>query len=1317
MGKRIIRLLALLFALTLALGLMPTSLAGAAGTAATGSQDGLQATITTGKDACKTGDDIQIRFTVTNTNDVAVKDVALATTLPSALKLKSGELTKRAESLSPGAALSVSATATAQGAVTPGNGGQSNKNGTTSGAATSSKHTKSGLLASGDASITAVQALLLVAVGVTLLLAFRFRAKTQKGISILLCAALVIALIPARSYGATSQTPKSFNLTKTVKIDGKDYNIGATVSYTVETEEQEPTPADGTYTRGQWLQLLEDKLEITQIALDDDYDYVYGDSPDSPYGAVVETAQAYGLLSTPATMSADGQTAIVPLFNPDDSATREFVAYTVVKAMGYQGDYTLECTDKSSLLYESEDSIAIQEGFLSLTGGAFVPDAPLTTTDKNIIFARIDELNASLEVAPGEEKDEINYQPGVLQVKDLDYTVVDNGDGTYTVSLPATGTATEIKAGTVFVLPPSDEYLGGIALKATKVNTQDGSINVNCFEPNMGEALSSFDIAEEGMLDLDHMTTMDGVIAEYDPNGVVIDDDGQLSPYEINVSTPIPGKFTYHLNKAKVDDSDLTVSGTIETSIPNVTIKAKGGVSLDEFTAAIAKKTKITGQLKYDGGLPAGTYEMLGGHHVGTSNKIELPYIPISTPIPGVYCKIVPFVYIDISGTISISYTITDMTGVQYIKGRPLRILKDFQAKRNGLEINATAKLGFGLSARIAILGWTIAGIDGHAGLGITAKFIAHTDVNPPLYCGDGSIYLYATIELDEDTPLVAALKKDAHLTWSWDIYDEDNSPCKWKVHFEGNSITDIGKIVPKCTYGTGNLLGSVVDAGTNEPVDGAKVRIYNNETGMLVKTVSTNQAPNTQLVTGLDAGQFSVPDLPIGAYRLEVTATGYPLGTATVSIEKDKQATCVVDLGATQLPDDGDDGSKTVEPQVVFTSNVSDLVPNDNNGASDVFLEKAGVTTLVSKSLSGGSGNAASYQPSVSDDGKWIVFVSSASDLVADDTNNDVDIFRYNTATGALERIVTFLGKYTGSHPVQNPVLSGDGKTLVFQADPNALNASSATGAYGVFLMSLSTDGGANGAPICITNSYGGGYLSGSNFSMSADGHWAVFQSGASNLVQGDTNGCTDVFLWDTTTQMITRVSVGADGVQGNGNSYSPKISGNGRYVLFYSDASNLVSDDTNGGSTDLFRYDIETSTIELVDKLNDGNQSGGLSDQFGSNISFDGNYVVFASNSREFMQDVGLRNYGYDGWPCIRHDMGTGQNGLVSVVTNEGYTYQCPCNPVISSDGRYIAYLDFYDDSRVSVRDMDSMVSQVVTKSTYTPVWTSMTLVKISE
>jgi Tol biopolymer transport system component len=133
-------------------------------------------------------------------------------------------------------------------------------------------------------------------------------------------------------------------------------------------------------------------------------------------------------------------------------------------------------------------------------------------------------------------------------------------------------------------------------------------------------------------------------------------------------------------------------------------------------------------------------------------------------------------------------------------------------------------------------------------------------------------------------------------------------------------------------------------------------------------------------------------------------------------------------------------------------------------------------------------------------------------------------------------------------------------------------------------------------------------------NASISADGRYVTFYSDATNLVSGDTNDAGDIFVKDLQTGTTNRISVASDGTQGNGNSNIPSISANGRYVAFESGASTLVSGDTNG-SSDIFVKDLQTGTTKRISIASDGTQGNGNS--YSPSISADGRYVAFVSDS----------------------------------------------------------------------------------------------------
>jgi Tol biopolymer transport system component len=205
-------------------------------------------------------------------------------------------------------------------------------------------------------------------------------------------------------------------------------------------------------------------------------------------------------------------------------------------------------------------------------------------------------------------------------------------------------------------------------------------------------------------------------------------------------------------------------------------------------------------------------------------------------------------------------------------------------------------------------------------------------------------------------------------------------------------------------------------------------------------------------------------------------------------------------------------------------------------------------------------------------------------------------------------------------------------------------------------------------------------------NPSISADGRFVAFESEATNLVSGDTNNFRDIFVHDRQTGQTTRVSVASDGTQANGHSFNPSISADGRYVAFESEATNLVSGDTND-HRDIFVHDRQTGQTTRVSVASGGAQASDFS--FNPSISADGRYVAFSSWASNLVggdteppilpSTTSLPNnpasQGISSQVFV-HDRQTGATTLVSVAIDgsEGNGYSEEVS--ISADGRYVAF-----------------------------------------
>jgi Tol biopolymer transport system component len=349
------------------------------------------------------------------------------------------------------------------------------------------------------------------------------------------------------------------------------------------------------------------------------------------------------------------------------------------------------------------------------------------------------------------------------------------------------------------------------------------------------------------------------------------------------------------------------------------------------------------------------------------------------------------------------------------------------------------------------------------------------------------------------------------------------------------------------------------------------------------------------------------------------------------------------------------------------YSTNGSNLVPGDTNQKVDIFLRdrQLGTTERISVSTAGTEGNQDSRESSISADGRYVAFRSYSDNLVAGDTNGYSDVFVRDRLLGTTTLVSVDSAGIQGNSTSQDPAISPDGRYIAFVSYGSNLFSGDTNGMPDIFVRDRQTN-----TTERVTFAFNGGGidLPCSSPSISADGRFVAFESYATNLVPGDTNGLPDIYVRDRLNGTTELIDVSTSGVQGNYGSVaqqypSPGISADGRYVVYSSDSTNLVNGDTNG-SWDVFRRDRLLGVTERMSVGSEGEQGNGFS--YLPSISANGRYVTFSSVAGTF--DANDLNNDFDIY--VRDVAPTGFTSLCSPGVDGVIT--CPCSNPPSGAGR---------------------------------------------
>lgn len=412
------------------------------------------------------------------------------------------------------------------------------------------------------------------------------------------------------------------------------------------------------------------------------------------------------------------------------------------------------------------------------------------------------------------------------------------------------------------------------------------------------------------------------------------------------------------------------------------------------------------------------------------------------------------------------------------------------------------------------------------------------------------------------------------------------------------------------------------------------------------------------------------------------------------------------VSIGSDGAQANGDSGQASVSDDgryVAFASQASNLVVSDTNGVQDIFVHdrQTGQTSRVSRSSGGDQADGASSQPVISADGRFVAFVSAATNLVADDTNAAADVFVYDRMWGETVRVSLTEEGGQGEQfgHAANPAISRNGRFVVFDSDADLTDGDSSAwrdvfvrdrdvSGEGVFdqawdvrtvRVSVASDGSEANWHSQVAD-------------ISDDGRFVVFESGAPSLAPDKSGYTADIFLHDRDADedgifdekeaiSTTRISLAHDGSEANGPSSRPAISGDGRFAVFVSRATNLRNPSTPPGRSHIYVYTRQTGQTALLSQAANAEPAKGSSSW--PAISRDGRFVGFESAADDLVSHD--TNYAAD---IFLRDRDTDRDGVfdeadawsisrVSVSSAGAQGVSSSYGPVsLASNGRFLVF-----------------------------------------
>ena len=582
-------------------------------------------------------------------------------------------------------------------------------------------------------------------------------------------------------------------------------------------------PVADQVTREEWIYALADVYGIEAVT---DGQFSYDDNPVAENAGLIETFVRNGYV----VLEADEDNMVY--FEPDEYASREFVADTVCALLGISSSENVDVdwADKASVSNLVEAKYVVDRAIFELIDNSFMPTRGLTKDEKAAAVALLTMTNseldidtpieATIEMAEGVTETQVNYE-------------IDEEAGVVTIPVGRQRNAYEFEVGGVYVLESADGSAESVAVKVTEVKEENGVLTVKYEEPQLHEVVTDIEVVgsttEGGVIIPAEGVTLTPannteIVATEDANGVTLSavaNDARITLFdETNFTLNAGGE---EIISGTINLSELEYRFDVDSTwvppfikIEEVYLAVNSEVTIDvdimEFGQGLDRKYKL-----FDFNCPL-------GYGFNASGEI--------------------FLFIDAEAGVSAEVKFNNTTGVQYQRGGWIQPIKRTTTTLEELGIEGEANIGVALEPAVEFLGIDLVAIGAEAGLALDASVSALTA------CGDANAYFFLNLYSRIGPEML-------NLELEKEIFNADNSPFRKNFHIEDF------RMVERCTRGNADYKGCVKSGADGTPIAGAKVQVFKN--GRLMDTQYTDAN-----------GKYQGIELSTGDYTLRISAAGF---------------------------------------------------------------------------------------------------------------------------------------------------------------------------------------------------------------------------------------------------------------------------------------------------------------------------------------------------------------------------------------------------------------------------------------------------------